>query len=102
MVDMTPAERLGEAQALSESRLLREMLDTARIAYGRVSTMAELEAHRSLATTEVQTPEGPVTVIATTAVIDGRRAELGRVPACGEHSAAIRHEFCAGEQTRSK
>jgi hypothetical protein len=28
MIDMTPAERLGEAQALSESRLLREMLDT--------------------------------------------------------------------------
>ena len=81
---------------------IMEILDTARIAYGRVSTMAELEAHRSLATTEVQTPEGPVTVIATTAVIDGRRAELGRVPACGEHSAAIRHEFCAGEQTRSK
>ncbi len=80
---------------------IMEMLDTARIAYGRVSTMAELQAHRSLATTEVQTPEGPVTVIATTAVIDGRRAELGRVPACGEHSAAIRHEFRAGDQTRS-
>ncbi|MCO5073123.1 MAG: CoA transferase [Rhizobiaceae bacterium] len=70
-----------------------ELLDRSRIAYGRVSTMAELQSHRSLATTDVQTPAGPVALIAPTAIVDGKRPELGRVPSIGEHSEAIRAEF---------
>lgn len=69
------------------------LLDENRIAYGRVSTMAELAAHRSIATTEVDTPEGKVSLIAPTAIVDRKRAQPGRVPSVGEHSASIRAEF---------
>jgi crotonobetainyl-CoA:carnitine CoA-transferase CaiB-like acyl-CoA transferase len=72
---------------------LCRLLDRVRIAYGRISTMADLMAHKSATTASVQTPAGPVEVLAPPVVLNGRRPALGKVPALGEHSQAIRSEF---------
>ena len=72
---------------------LCRLLDKVRIAYGRISTMADLMAHRSATTTPVQTPAGPVELLAPPVVFNGHRPVLGRVPALGEHSQSLRAEF---------
>lgn len=69
------------------------LLDEVKIAYGRISTMADLIDHHSATTTSVQTPQGAVEVLAPPAIVDGRRPALGRVPGLGEHSAALRREY---------
>jgi crotonobetainyl-CoA:carnitine CoA-transferase CaiB-like acyl-CoA transferase len=68
-------------------------LDEARIAYGRVSSMDDLIAHRSAATVSVATPGGPVELLAPPVVVDGRRRRLGPVPKLGQHDEALRGEF---------
>jgi crotonobetainyl-CoA:carnitine CoA-transferase CaiB-like acyl-CoA transferase len=68
-------------------------LDAARIAYGRVSDLAVLAAHPSASFLAVETPAGPVEVLAPPVIVDGRRAAPGRVPALDEHGAALRAEF---------
>jgi crotonobetainyl-CoA:carnitine CoA-transferase CaiB-like acyl-CoA transferase len=68
-------------------------LDEARIAYGRISTVGDLMAHASAHTLPVETPEGIAEVLAPPAIVDGKRTRLGRVPALGEHDAALRKEF---------
>ena len=68
-------------------------LDKARIAYGLVSSVADLMAHRSATTLPVETPGGPAEVLAPPVVIDGKRRMLGPVPALGQHDAALRAEF---------
>jgi crotonobetainyl-CoA:carnitine CoA-transferase CaiB-like acyl-CoA transferase len=68
-------------------------LDTARIAYGLVSSVADLMAHRSATALPVETPGGPAEVLAPPVVIDGRRRTLGPVPALGQHDATLRAEF---------
>lgn len=68
-------------------------LDRSRIAYGLVSSVADLMAHRSATTLPVETAGGTAQVLAPPVVIDGRRRTLGRVPAFGEHDAALRAEF---------
>jgi crotonobetainyl-CoA:carnitine CoA-transferase CaiB-like acyl-CoA transferase len=68
-------------------------MDRHQIAYGRVSTVTELAGHRSVALAAVETPAGPAELIAPPVVVDGVRPALGRVPALGEHDAAIRAEF---------
>jgi crotonobetainyl-CoA:carnitine CoA-transferase CaiB-like acyl-CoA transferase len=69
------------------------LLDRARIAYGRISTVSDLMNHESAQTLPVETPEGIAEVLAPPAIVDGERAKLGRVPALGEHDAALRKEF---------
>jgi len=75
---------------------LVQVLDKARIAYGRVSTMSDLAGHRSAATASVETSGGPVELMASPVIVDGARASLGRVPGLGEHDAALRAEFGGG------
>ena len=72
---------------------LAALLDRHRIAYGRISTIADLVAHRSATRTTVETPAGKVEMLAPPAIVDGARARLGRVPALGEHTEALRREF---------
>lgn len=69
------------------------LLDKVRIAYGRISTMADLIAHPSTTTATVETPAGPVEVLAPPVLLDGHRPTLGRVPALGEHNQSLRAEF---------
>jgi crotonobetainyl-CoA:carnitine CoA-transferase CaiB-like acyl-CoA transferase len=69
------------------------LLDEARIAYGRLSTAADLATHRSATRLPLETPEGVVEVLAPPAIVDGARPALGRICARGEHDAALRAEF---------
>jgi crotonobetainyl-CoA:carnitine CoA-transferase CaiB-like acyl-CoA transferase len=72
---------------------LSTLLDKVRIAYGRISSMDDLIRHRSVTMTSVATPNGSVELLASPVLFDGERAAGGRVPALGEHSATLRHEF---------
>ena len=74
-------------------KALCALLDTVKIAYGRVSSMGDLMQHASLTTAPVGTPEGPVEIVAPPVIVDGERPALGRVPRLGEHTAALRWEF---------
>ncbi|MFT3975563.1 MAG: CaiB/BaiF CoA-transferase family protein [Sphingomonas bacterium] len=73
-----------------------EKLEAARIAWGRVSTMEDLMAHGALSTTIATAGDDVVTMVAGPALVDGHRAGGGKVPALGEHDAALRREFVAG------
>ncbi|MBN9470543.1 MAG: CoA transferase [Bosea sp.] len=75
-------------------------LDKARIAYGTVSHVGDLISHPAATALPVETPNGPVEVLAPPAIVDGERTRLRRVPALGEHEAALRQEF-APKATRT-
>jgi crotonobetainyl-CoA:carnitine CoA-transferase CaiB-like acyl-CoA transferase len=68
-------------------------LDGAGIAYGRVSTVQDLIAHRSVDVAAVETPAGTVEMPANPARVDGSRVRPGPVPRKDEHGDALRAEF---------
>lgn len=70
-------------------------LDAAQIAYARVSGLADLQGHPQLRRTALDTAAGEVSLPALAATVDGAVQRLGRVPALGEHTEAIRREFAA-------
>ena len=74
---------------------LEARLDRARIAYAAVSTVADLSRHPQLRRATLTTPHGTIEIPAPPAIVDGESPSLGRVPALGEHGAAIRREFGA-------
>ena len=76
------------------------LLDTNRIAYGRISTMADLIEHRSATTASIETPAGRIDVPAPPVIVDGARPRLGRVPSQGEHTEALRQEFLLDAHAR--
>ncbi|NVK34862.1 MAG: CoA transferase [Rhodobacteraceae bacterium] len=77
---------------------LSKMLLDAGIARGQVSTMEDLTQHPQNRYVEVDTPTGPVRMLAPGALMDGKTPEYRPVPALGEHSEAIRHEFSAANK----
>jgi itaconate CoA-transferase len=74
-----------------------ERLKAGRIAFGSLNSVADLAEHPQLRRMEVATPTGPVQLICPPALSQGEAGDglvqLGAVPAVGEHSDAIRHEF---------
>lgn len=71
---------------------LASRLLAADIAFGRLNTVEDFSEHPQLRRITVETPEGPVAVPAPASwPMDVRSG--GRVPATGEHDAAIRREF---------
>ncbi len=72
-------------------------LEAAGIANARLRTPSEFAAHPQLAARdrwrEVATPGGPVRALLPPAVVPGREAAMGAVPALGEHTAAILTEL---------
>ncbi|MCT8973851.1 CaiB/BaiF CoA transferase family protein [Microbaculum marinisediminis] len=72
---------------------LNEALDRARIAYGRLSSLADLIAHRSVAKMSVAVTGGNAEVLAPAAFVNGERPTLRPVPKLGEHDAPLRAEF---------
>ncbi len=68
-------------------------LEAARVAYGRVSSLDDLLAHPQNNHVEIETPAGPVRMLAPGAMMDGRPPRLRPVPALDAHGAAIREEF---------
>jgi crotonobetainyl-CoA:carnitine CoA-transferase CaiB-like acyl-CoA transferase len=86
-------ELIATALASRHMETLCALLDRFGIAYGRVSTIAELKDHRSLATTSVMTPAGPIEMIAPAVVVDGERARPGTVAELDQHGKSLRAEF---------
>jgi itaconate CoA-transferase len=68
-------------------------LDVAGTAYGFVNGVAEFARHPALRRIKAATPNGPVSLAAPAPRLTGLARPAGRVPALGEHGAAIRVEF---------
>jgi crotonobetainyl-CoA:carnitine CoA-transferase CaiB-like acyl-CoA transferase len=68
------------------------LLEKAQLAWGRVSTVADLSRHPALRRAVSDVPDGSFELAAPPLHPDVSRA---RVPALGEHSDAIRREFAA-------
>ncbi len=89
--------KLDATVAAALGRFAREeavaALQAAGIACGRVSTMEDLLAHPQLQFVSVDTPTGPVEMLAPGARHAGEEPNFGSVPAIGEHDAALRAEF---------
>ncbi|SHL22022.1 Crotonobetainyl-CoA:carnitine CoA-transferase CaiB [Roseovarius marisflavi] len=72
---------------------MAKRLESARIAYGRVSTMDDLASHPQNRYVEVDTHSGPVRMLAPGALADGVVEQPGAVPVLGQHTDAVRTEF---------
>ena len=72
---------------------LAEALRKAGIAFGRLNDVAGLSAHPQLRRARVETPAGPVDIVAPPARHATGDRPLRPVPALGEQSEAIRAEF---------
>lgn len=70
-----------------------ERLKDANIAFGRVSTMEDLSEHPQNRYIEVETPTGPVRMLATGILTNGADIHPGPVPALGQHTGSILAEF---------
>jgi itaconate CoA-transferase len=68
-------------------------LEKAQIAYARVSSVKDLWIHPQVRRTTIGTDKGEVSLPALAATFDNDVRKLGKVPALGEHSDAIRAEF---------
>ena len=70
-----------------------ERLGAARVAYGALNSVEALSKHPQLRRDTVQTPKGPVEVVATPIRRHRNPHQAGAVPALGAHSDSIREEF---------
>ncbi|MDH3390104.1 MAG: CoA transferase, partial [Gammaproteobacteria bacterium] len=70
-----------------------ERLQQADIAYGRLNDMAGLSNHPQLRRVTIDTPSGPVRLVAVAAMRSDESEIERKVPALGEHGANIRKEF---------
>lgn len=71
-------------------------LRQARVAFGRLSTLQDLDSHPQNRYVRIATSAGEVQVIAPPPVVPGVDERYGAVPEVGEHDAAIRAEFAVG------
>ena len=72
---------------------LMERLASADIAFARVNDSALLATHPHLRRITVDTPSGPASTPAPSALFVGESRDYGAVPALGAHTAAIKAEF---------
>ncbi|WP_219419188.1 CaiB/BaiF CoA transferase family protein [Pseudonocardia nigra] len=84
--------------------VLTARLDSAGIAWGRLTPLGELAGHPELAADgrwlPTPTPSGPVRTLRPPGIPGDRMAEGGAIPALGEHTAAVLAELAAGEGER--
>jgi crotonobetainyl-CoA:carnitine CoA-transferase CaiB-like acyl-CoA transferase len=69
------------------------ILHSARIAYGRVSTLEDVATHPQNRYATVETPGGPVRMLAPGALANGQSPELGPVPGLGTDTQRLIAEF---------
>ncbi len=72
---------------------LIERLQKGNIAFGALNSVADLSRHSQLRRVQVQTPSGPVEMVAPPVILCDSDPTLGAVPALGEHSNQLRAEF---------
>ena len=92
------------AFARHDMESLAEALREAQIAFGRLNEVAGLSAHPQLRRARVETPAGPVEIVAPPARHgqgEGDDRPLRPVPALGAHSDAIRGEFGGNPRSAS-
>ncbi len=70
-----------------------ERLQRARIAYGKLSSLDDLQEHPQKRLIKVETSGGEVELLAPGAVIVGEEVPTDRVPELGEHDDRLRAEF---------
>lgn len=70
-----------------------QRLGAAGIACGRMSDLADLQAHPQARHIRVDTPTGPVQMMARGVRLSDGEAAPGPVPALDQHGAALRREF---------
>jgi crotonobetainyl-CoA:carnitine CoA-transferase CaiB-like acyl-CoA transferase len=87
---------INEVFASAPRENIIERLEAARIAYGRVSGLEDLRGHPQNRYVDVQSPAGPVRLLAPGMIFNGASLCLGPVPAIGEHSETVREEFSSG------
>ena len=68
-------------------------LDRARIAYGRLSEVADIGNHPQARFITVETPGGPLRIFSPAATFTDGERSYGPVPALGSHDEALRREF---------
>jgi len=83
---------VGAIFARHSRSALAGKLKSAGIAFGNFNTVEDFSHHPHLRRIVVETPEGPVQLPAAPAIFDELR-QPGRVPALGDHTAAVRAEF---------
>jgi formyl-CoA transferase len=83
---------VAQAFAMVDVAPLMQRLETADIAFARVSDCALLSAHPHLRRIFVDTPSGPAAMPAPAPMFDETR-RYGAVPTLGEHTEKIRKEF---------
>ncbi len=71
------------------------LLEAAGIAFGAVNSPADLSAHPQLRRVTVETPGGPIDLVAPPVEECGRALDLGAVPALDAQGTALRNEFGA-------
>ena len=85
--------RVAAAFATMDVEPLVEKLAKFDIAFGRINDPELLRKHPHLRRVTVDSPSGPVSMPAPTAIHDGVSRRYGAVPALGEHSEMVRKEF---------
>ncbi len=68
-------------------------LQSARIAYGRISTLEDVASHPQNRYSTIDTPTGPVRLLAPGFLVDGQQPILGEVPGLGADTDRLRSEF---------
>lgn len=72
---------------------MKQRLLAAGIAYGSLNDTKALIEHPLLRYTTVETSTGPAEIVAPPVIFDRKPAQLGKVPALGEHTIQIEREF---------
>ncbi|USG63058.1 CoA transferase [Sneathiella marina] len=68
-------------------------LSEARIAFGSLNSVADLTSHPQIERMSVDSPTGPVNLVASPVQFAGVSPTYGPIPELGEHSNKIREEF---------
>ena len=85
--------RVASAFAKMDVAPLVDKLARYDIAFGRINDLSLLAKHPHLRRISVDTPTGPASMPAPSAIHDGVPRKLGAVPALGQHTDMVRAEF---------
>lgn len=91
-VDVLVAKAIAKRDRKDTISILQE----AGIAFGRLSDMDDVVRHPQQSLITVRTENGEIEMLAPGAFVAGETPQFGPVPAKGQHSEALRHEFGSG------
>lgn len=77
-------------------------LNKGKIAFGSVNSIADLSTHQQLRRTQVDTPSGPVELVAPPVIKNNETVSLKSVPALGEHTEEIRLEYKTKKESNQR